>query len=89
MPSALEEAGRATRVPGPVRAAVRRSRRSASSLLHSARLAELLACARERFDTVVIDTPPMVNLADARVVARLADGLILVVGPGVPRATRR
>jgi succinoglycan biosynthesis transport protein ExoP len=59
------------------------SRRSASSLLHSARLGELLALARDRFDTVIVDTPPMVNIADARVVARFGDATILVVRSGV------
>jgi capsular exopolysaccharide synthesis family protein len=55
------------------------SRHNASSLVHSPRLTELIKLARERFDTVVIDTPPMVNISDARVVARLADAVILVL----------
>ena len=72
----------ATRVPGLFVLTSGGSRRNASSLLHSARLPELLALARDRFDTVIVDTPPMVNLADARVVGRLADGVILVVRSG-------
>ena len=56
--------------------------RSAASLVHSPRLPEVLALARRRFDTVIIDTPPMINMADARVIAKLADGLILVVRSG-------
>jgi Mrp family chromosome partitioning ATPase len=59
------------------------SRTHASSLLHSERLPELIQLAREKLDTVVIDTPPMVNIADARVLARLGDALILVVRSGV------
>jgi succinoglycan biosynthesis transport protein ExoP len=58
------------------------SRTHASSLLHSDRLPELLQLAREQFDTVIIDTPPMVNISDARMVARLGDALILVVRSG-------
>src|SRR6185436_15023748 len=54
-----------------------------SSLLHSERLAELLAAARGQFDTIVIDTPPMVNISDARVLARYADAVILVVRSSV------
>src|SRR5205823_11878211 len=42
----------------------------------------LLKLAREKFDTVIIDTPPMVNIADARMLARLGDALILVVRSG-------
>ena len=34
---------------------------------------------REEFHTVIIDTPPMLNMPDARVLGRLADGVILVV----------
>jgi capsular exopolysaccharide synthesis family protein len=59
------------------------SRRNVSSLLHSDRLPELLRVARESFDTVFIDTPPMVNIADGRVLGRLADGLIMIVRSGV------
>ena len=34
---------------------------------------------REEFHTVIIDAPPMLNMPDARVFGRLADGVILVV----------
>jgi Mrp family chromosome partitioning ATPase len=59
------------------------SRRNVSSLLHSDRLQELFKIARDCFDTVIVDTPPMVNIADARVMGRLADGLIMIVRSGV------
>lgn len=78
----LKVAIRPTRVPGVFVLTSGGLRRSASSLLHSARLPELLALARAQFDTVIVDTPPMVNLADARVVGRFADGLIMVVRSG-------
>ena len=58
------------------------ARAHASSLVHSERLPELLKLVRDKFDTVVVDTPPMVNIADARVLARLSDALILVVRSG-------
>ena len=74
-------------MPGPLRLHVRlpsgSSRAHASSLLHSQRLPELIALARQKFDTVIIDTPPMVNIADARILARLGDALVLVVRSGV------
>jgi capsular exopolysaccharide synthesis family protein len=75
----LEDACTPTAVSGLYVMPAGGSRRSASSLLHSARLEELLTLARQSFDAVVVDTPPMVNIADARVVARFGDGLILVV----------
>ena len=59
------------------------SRHNASSLIHSPRLPELMKLARERFDTVIIDTPPMVNISDARVVSRFADAVILVLRSAV------
>ncbi len=51
----------------------------APALLHSSRLGELLRAMRLRFDTIVIDTPPVLAMPDARVVARLADSVVLVV----------
>jgi capsular exopolysaccharide synthesis family protein len=48
-------------------------------LLASPRLAELLAEARERFDHVLVDSPPLVPFPDGRVLAGHADGCLLVV----------
>ena len=39
--------------------------------------------ARGQFDTIVIDTPPMVNISDARVLARYSDAVILVLRSNV------
>jgi capsular exopolysaccharide synthesis family protein len=52
---------------------------SISNLLHSARAIQLLKRMRQEYDMVIIDTPPMLQMPDARVVAKLADGVILVV----------
>jgi succinoglycan biosynthesis transport protein ExoP len=76
---ALGAAVRPTKIP---RLSVLMSGQSclnAASLLHSRRLPELLRGAREQFDTILIDTPPMVNIPDARVLAHLADGVILIL----------
>jgi len=48
-------------------------------LLHSRRLGEVIALCRELYDVVIIDTPPMMTMADARVIARHGDGVILVM----------
>jgi capsular exopolysaccharide synthesis family protein len=56
---------------------------SASTLVHSDRLPELVALLRRKFDTVIIDTPPMVNISDARMLARQGDALILIVRSAV------
>lgn len=52
---------------------------NASCLLHSPRAAQLLLRLREEFHTVIIDTPPMLHMADARVLGRHADGVVLVL----------
>lgn len=52
---------------------------SISSLLYSKRAAELLERFRQEFDMVIIDTPPMQYVSDARVLGRLADGVIIVI----------
>jgi capsular exopolysaccharide synthesis family protein len=51
-------------------------------LFHSQKLPRLLACLREQFKYIVIDTPPVVDLTDARLVGRLSDGVILVLRSG-------
>jgi len=55
---------------------------SVANLFHSARLPELLKRLRQDYDFVLIDLPPMIHLADSRVLGRLADGVILVIRSG-------
>jgi len=54
-----------------------------SSLLYSGRMAELLQRARMLFDTIVIDTPPILYVSDSRILARLTDAAVLVIRAGV------
>ena len=49
-----------------------------SSLLHSRMLARLLVRLRREADIVLIDTPPLLHISDARVIGRIADGMVLV-----------
>jgi capsular exopolysaccharide synthesis family protein len=55
---------------------------SITNLFHSTRMRELLDRFRNEFDTVLIDTPAMLLLPDARVLAQLADGVVLVLRAG-------
>ena len=48
-------------------------------ILKSPRLGELLAEARQRYDYILIDTPPLVSVPDCRVIARWVDGFLVVV----------
>jgi Mrp family chromosome partitioning ATPase len=43
---------------------------------------ELLQRLRSEFDTVLIDTPPMLHISDARILGRLVDAAILVFRAG-------
>jgi polysaccharide biosynthesis transport protein len=53
-----------------------------STLLYSPRMTGLLDRLRSEFDMVLIDAPPVIHLADARVLGRFADGIILVIRAG-------
>jgi capsular exopolysaccharide synthesis family protein len=55
---------------------------NATDLLYSETMADLLRQARHAFDMVIIDTPPMLDLPDARVLGRMSDGVVLVVRAG-------
>jgi capsular exopolysaccharide synthesis family protein len=70
---------RQTEIPGLHLLPSGHGARRISNLLYSARLPELLARFRREFDTILIDTPPMLQISDARVLGRLADGVILVL----------
>jgi receptor protein-tyrosine kinase len=48
-------------------------------LLHSGRLSRLLPLFREEFDYVLVDAPPCLEFADARIMAQYAEELLLVV----------
>jgi capsular exopolysaccharide synthesis family protein len=50
--------------------------------LHSLRLSALLERLRDEFDMVIVDAPPVIPVPDARVLGRLADGIILVIRAG-------
>ncbi|MBV8842617.1 MAG: CpsD/CapB family tyrosine-protein kinase [Bryobacterales bacterium] len=50
--------------------------------LFTERLPELFATLKEEFDIVLIDSPPVLQIPDARVLGRSADGVILVVRAG-------
>ncbi len=51
-----------------------------AELLGSKRFTDLLSTLKARFDWIVIDTPPVMAVTDAPVVAHVADSVIFVVG---------
>jgi capsular exopolysaccharide synthesis family protein len=69
--------------------------RDPSRVLKSARLAELLGRLRQTYDLVIIDTPPVLPVADALIVGRWTDGAVMAARfdasrmPLVERANRQ
>ncbi len=59
-----------------------RLRGTVINMLYSPRFSEVLQLAREEFDVVVLDTPPMLHLPDARAIAHMTDGVVFVVRSG-------
>lgn len=53
-----------------------------ADLLHSEAFAKLLAGVRERFDRVIIDSPPVMPVTDATVLSTKTDGTVLVARSG-------
>jgi len=74
----LENLALPTEVPGLSVLPGGTSRHSIANLLFSPRLPQLLRRLRRDFDAVLIDTPPMLQISDARILGRLSDGVILV-----------
>ena len=50
-----------------------------SELLGSERMQNILQRAKEEYDYVLIDTPPVMPVTDALIVSRFVDGMILVI----------
>ena len=50
-----------------------------SDLLYSAKWHDILERLRSEYDTVLIDTPPLLNVPDARIIGKMADAMVLVI----------
>lgn len=53
-----------------------------SELLGSERMKQFVAEAKEKFDFIIFDSPPLLPVTDAAVLSKLCDGTILVVRSG-------
>ncbi|WP_035991178.1 GumC family protein [Leptolyngbya sp. KIOST-1] len=51
------------------------------AILDSERMADLLQQLKRQYDYILIDTPPLLGAADAAVVGRMSDGVLLVLRP--------
>jgi capsular exopolysaccharide synthesis family protein len=55
---------------------------SGTELLGSPRFAELMATLRERYDRIVIDTPPVLGLSETSIMQSHVDGVLFVIWTG-------
>ena len=52
-------------------------------LLNSQRMKILTETLLDRYDCIILDTPPLIGIADTVILGNMVDGLLLVVRPGV------
>jgi len=55
---------------------------AAAHLLYSPNFTALIKGFRDEYDMILIDTPPMLHMTDARIISRQADGVVLVARAG-------
>ena len=55
---------------------------SVSKLLHSSRLVSVIDAARNGFDFIFIDAPPLLGITDARILGKFSDGVIFICRAG-------
>ncbi len=75
----VEEAIKATSVPNLHFLPSGRLPRTSLGVLDPKRIGELIASLKTKYDVVLIDTPPLVGISDSSIIAKEADGAVLVV----------
>lgn len=50
-----------------------------SELLGSSAMIDNLTLAKESFDWIIIDSPPLLSVTDARILAKIVDGIVFVI----------
>ena len=55
--------------------------------LLSRNFADIVEQARERFDLILVDTPPLLSTDDPRTLATMAKGILLVVSAGATNSS--
>jgi polysaccharide biosynthesis transport protein len=78
-----EQMGVFTGFPGLSVFPNRVTQNNVSKALYSPRLLAILEMLAHRYDMVIVDAPPILSVADTRIVASLTDALILVLRSGV------
>ena len=90
----LDEATHASSIPGLSIMPGGKRPSNPAELLSSQRFGDLLGALREKFDIVIVDTPPLLAVSDPSAIAAVVDGVVLTmrlrrnVKPLVTRAAR-
>jgi capsular exopolysaccharide synthesis family protein len=74
-----EELARKTHIPNLYVMPAGPARTNIARLLYSHRASELLMRLRGSFDMILLDSPPVMHVPDARILARVADAVVLVM----------
>lgn len=74
----LDEAIKHTEIPNLDVLTSGRTPPNPAELLHSKQFANLVSDLDERYDLVIFDTPPLLSVTDALILARNVDGVVLV-----------
>jgi len=80
---APEKLGTRTEVPGLFVLTNRGIKMNVSRSLYSKRFQSLIETLQQQYDMILVDAPPVLYLADARVMATMTDGVILVLRSGL------
>ena len=75
----VEEGIKATSVPNLHFLPSGRLPRTSLGVLDPKRIGELIASLKEKYDVVLIDTPPLVGISEYSLIAKETDGAIIVV----------
>lgn len=77
-PDAWIDTVQETKIPGLWLLPSGPATQAAANLLYSPRLTELLSRVKREYDMILIDSPPVLQMTDARVLGRMVDAAILV-----------
>src|SRR5207248_670872 len=80
--SSIAEAIKPTRIEGLMLMPSGALPPNPAELLGSARMRALLDTLSESYDTIILDTPPLLAASDAAIISRMSDGALLVVRAG-------
>ncbi len=75
----VEEAIKATSVPNLHFLPSGRLPRTSLGVLDPKRIGELISSLKQKYDVVLVDTPPLVGISDSSIIAKETDGAIIVV----------